>query len=206
MSAIRQDAWTDDEDLLLAETVLRHIREGSTQLAAFEEVGKTLSRTPAACGFRWNSLIRKRYENAINLAKKQRKELSKKNKGSNKRKERPFVKLVETTGSEETDSDINLNQVIGFLQKLDQTQPTNEANQEEIHQLKLENDTLKAEKATLLKENQQLRKEFVMMKDDYQALIHIMERARRFSEPQSPKNDSDWEEVTEALSVHSKED
>lgn len=40
MTTVRQDAWTKDEDLLLAEVVLRHIREGSTQLKAFEEVGK----------------------------------------------------------------------------------------------------------------------------------------------------------------------
>ena len=54
MPGSRQDAWTQDEDLILAEIVLRHIREGSTQLIAFEEVGKKLVRTPAACGFRWN--------------------------------------------------------------------------------------------------------------------------------------------------------
>ena len=54
MTSSRQDAWTHDEDLLLAEIVLRHIREGGTQLAAFEEVGKKLTRTSAACGFRWN--------------------------------------------------------------------------------------------------------------------------------------------------------
>ncbi|MGB8001321.1 MAG: RsfA family transcriptional regulator, partial [Anaerobacillus sp.] len=77
MVPIRQDAWSKDEDVLLAEVVLRHIREASTQLAAFEEVGKTLSRTPAACGFRWNSLIRKQYEAAIALAKKQRKQQKK---------------------------------------------------------------------------------------------------------------------------------
>lgn len=51
MTSSRQDAWTHDEDLLLAEIVLRHIREGGTQLAAFEEVGKKLTRTSAACGF-----------------------------------------------------------------------------------------------------------------------------------------------------------
>ena len=75
MSVIRQDAWSSDEDLILAEVVLRHIREGSTQLAAFEEVGERLSRTSAACGFRWNSTIRKKYDAAIALAKKQRKKL-----------------------------------------------------------------------------------------------------------------------------------
>ncbi len=47
MATTRQDAWTDDEDLLLAEVVLRHIREGGTQLSAFKEVGRHLSRTPA---------------------------------------------------------------------------------------------------------------------------------------------------------------
>ena len=69
MTSVRQDAWTKDEDLLLAEVVLRHIREGSTQLKAFEEVGQKLSRTPAACGFRWNSTVRKQYKSGIELAK-----------------------------------------------------------------------------------------------------------------------------------------
>src|SRR5690242_3202325 len=75
MSPTRQDAWSQDEDLLLAEVVLRYIREGGTQLQAFEEVGKRLSRTAAACGFRWNSYVRKQYKSGIELAKKQRKEL-----------------------------------------------------------------------------------------------------------------------------------
>jgi hypothetical protein len=39
MTSVRQDAWKQDEDLLLAEVVLRYIREGGAQLAAFEEVG-----------------------------------------------------------------------------------------------------------------------------------------------------------------------
>lgn len=71
---IRQDAWTDENDLLLAETVLRHVREGSTQLNAFEEVGDKLDRTSAACGFRWNAVVRHQYEKALQLAKKQRKQ------------------------------------------------------------------------------------------------------------------------------------
>ncbi|MED3571191.1 RsfA family transcriptional regulator [Cytobacillus praedii] len=71
---VRQDAWTDENDLLLAETVLRHVREGSTQLNAFEEVGDKLDRTSAACGFRWNAVVRHQYEKALQLAKKQRKQ------------------------------------------------------------------------------------------------------------------------------------
>ena len=72
MVANRQDAWTEDDDLLLAEVTLRHVREGGTQLSAFEEVGRKLNRTAAACGFRWNSLVRKKYEAAIRIAKAQK--------------------------------------------------------------------------------------------------------------------------------------
>lgn len=74
MNATRQDAWTDDEDVILAETVLRHIREGKTQLEAFKEIAKQLSRTSAACGFRWNATIRKHYQDAIHFAKEERKQ------------------------------------------------------------------------------------------------------------------------------------
>ncbi len=69
----RQDSWTDDNDLLLASTVLQNIRNGGTQLAAFKEVAKLLARTPAACGFRWNSYVRKQYQEEIQLAKQDRK-------------------------------------------------------------------------------------------------------------------------------------
>lgn len=74
MKTTRQDAWTNDEDLLLAETVIRYIREGRTQLEAFKEVAKKLSRTSAACGFRWNATIRKQYYKAIESAKALRKQ------------------------------------------------------------------------------------------------------------------------------------
>ncbi|WP_349407983.1 RsfA family transcriptional regulator [Pseudalkalibacillus sp. SCS-8] len=74
MSNQRQDAWSEEDDLLLAETVLRHVREGSTQLQAFDEVGDKLDRTSAAVGFRWNAIVRKKYEQALKLARRQRKE------------------------------------------------------------------------------------------------------------------------------------
>lgn len=94
----RQDAWTEENDLLLAETVLRHVREGSTQLNAFEEVGDKLNRTSAACGFRWNAVVRHQYEKALDLAKKQRKQrqrmLGKDQGGKKKLLYQPPVSLV----------------------------------------------------------------------------------------------------------------
>jgi prespore-specific regulator len=99
---VRQDAWSEENDLLLAETVLRHVREGSTQLNAFEEVGDKLNRTSAACGFRWNAVVRHRYEKALQLAKKQRKQrnrlLGKEQGGKKKLLYNPPVPAVEEVG------------------------------------------------------------------------------------------------------------
>lgn len=72
MYVMRQDSWTNDHDQVLANTILNHIRCGSTQLKAFEEVADVLGRTPAACGFRWNSEVRKQYAEEIAKAKQER--------------------------------------------------------------------------------------------------------------------------------------
>lgn len=65
----RKDEWSADDDLLLAEMVLSYIKYSKSQLQAFDDVGEKLGRTPAACGFRWNSNVRHKYRDAINKAK-----------------------------------------------------------------------------------------------------------------------------------------
>ncbi len=100
----RQDAWSEENDLLLAETVLRHVREGSTQLNAFEEVGDKLNRTSAACGFRWNAVVRHDYEKALQLAKKQRKQRMRAlGKGQPVKKQLLYTPDEPTIGSDDFD-------------------------------------------------------------------------------------------------------
>jgi prespore-specific regulator len=166
MSVIRQDAWTDNEDMMLAEVVLRHIREGSTQLAAFEEIGAQLRRSAAACGFRWNSLVRKKYNTAVELAKKQRKELKKKPK---KRKEKANSMYSKETTTQK--NQLNINQVIDFLSSL-----SNEEN----------NSNLVKEANELKEENERLKRDLILLQDkyqsiqkDYRSLLEVMNRARQ---------------------------
>ncbi|MDN4603848.1 MULTISPECIES: hypothetical protein [Paenibacillus] len=68
----RKDIWGIEEDILLAQTVLLHIESGSTQLKAFVEAAEKLYRTKEACGFRWNSTLRKQYSDKIEEAKAKR--------------------------------------------------------------------------------------------------------------------------------------
>ena len=89
----RQDAWMEEDDLLLAETVLRHVREGSTQLNAFEEVGDKLNRTSAACGFRWNAVVRHQYEKLLTWLKSNVNNVNGCSAGRGRQEEAVFISL-----------------------------------------------------------------------------------------------------------------
>lgn len=158
MSAQRQDAWTEEEDLILAETVLKYIRQGNTQLAAFKDVGMKLSRTAAACGFRWNSTVRKKYEKAIALAKQERKQ------------------KVLQEGKELKKQNVTIDDVIEFLKSF------STSNETLLH-LKNENERLKTELEKLQKhyENElsKLKQENEMLKKDYKAMFEIIDRASK---------------------------
>jgi prespore-specific regulator len=181
MSPTRQDAWSQDEDLLLAEVVLRHIREGGTQLQAFEEVGKQLSRTSAACGFRWNSYVRKQYKSGIELAKKQRKE-SKKQPSFNEEEsiQEPINEAVVPTPTvNELRSPITFAAVIHFLEGLQQK--AHASFSFEVERKKSSEKIKELEKKTyfLAAENERLSKNLKAIEEDYRSLIEIMERARK---------------------------
>ncbi|HHW38284.1 MAG TPA: RsfA family transcriptional regulator [Bacillales bacterium] len=188
MTTLRQDAWTQDEDLLLAEVVLRHIRDGSTQLAAFEEVGKKLSRTAAACGFRWNSAVRKQYKSAIEIAKKQRKgekaekvleppkpALETMEKKSKSKEE----KVDQTELQNQSKPLVSFDSIIEFLSSVETTVKNTENLSEENEVLKNEISELQKEKNELLVKVEKLAENYHLIEEDYKALIEIMERARK---------------------------
>jgi prespore-specific regulator len=185
MVASRQDAWTEDDDLVLAEVTLRHIREGGTQLAAFEEVGQRLGRTAAACGFRWNSCVRKRYDAAIMIAKSQRQQLKKMGRIvspvpeeaeaiSLPSKEQAQTQLaIQRTGDEEQliESVIrSLKNHKELLQRLKQLEQELEGKELKIKELT-------EEAARAKKELEQVQG----VNEDYRALLQIMERARKLA-------------------------
>ncbi|WP_346200815.1 RsfA family transcriptional regulator [Caldifermentibacillus hisashii] len=180
MTTVRQDAWTKDEDLLLAEVVLRHIREGSTQLKAFEEVGQKLSRTAAACGFRWNSSVRKQYKTGIELAKRQRKELKKKSQDVFDSHQVDGEKKIK--GNEAELSGIfSIEQVISFLQRLKEKEIQFDTSVDELKKYKEERDDLRKKLKATQEENEKMKKEINSLKDDYLALLSIMEKARKLA-------------------------
>ncbi|SMD41401.1 RsfA family transcriptional regulator [Bacillus sp. JKS001846] len=149
MEISRQDSWTNDNDLLLASTVLQNIRNGGTQLAAFKEVAKLLNRTPAACGFRWNSYVRKQYQEEIQQAKQNRKV------GNN-------ISLSEQ--KKETNSlSMTLDDIILFLKNYKKTN--------EFTKLQNQIENLEAE-------NQSILQRVTMYEEEYRMLLNHIDKSR----------------------------
>lgn len=186
MAKVRQDAWSHEDDLLLAETVLRHIREGSTQLNAFEEVGDELNRTSAACGFRWNAEVRNKYIDAIELAKRQRKERKRAQAAHMKKsRQHTYTKPVETRTSlvmepPET-SELTLDHVIHFLQSMQQDYYASNQSMKKAEHLQKENTDLHEEIASLERELSITKKKLTTVEEDYKTFIQIMDRARKMA-------------------------
>lgn len=199
---VRQDAWTEEDDLLLAETVLRHVREGSTQLNAFEEVGDKLNRTSAACGFRWNAVVRYSYDQALQLAKKHRKDKMRANGGEQTKKrllytppisstlttdeniaieiEQP-IQTVQTAQVTSTTSSIAMHDVIHFLQSLGTSNVKVSALERENERLKQEIAEYMRKNAELEKKVEKLEQQSTTVQEDYETLMKIMNRARKLA-------------------------
>ncbi|TFE00246.1 RsfA family transcriptional regulator [Jeotgalibacillus salarius] len=167
---LRQDGWTSHEDQLLKERVLAHIERGSTQLNAFEEIAIELNRTPAACGFRWNSCLRKECQKQISEAKKVR---------YAKRRE-------EEKKSVEKSSDWNAEQLImrmnQWISRLEQSKPAEEM---ELRVIEAEKDREKLEK-----DNQLLKEQISELKEDYHALLYLIEKARKLGTEDGDRSSS----------------
>ena len=189
MTAVRQDAWSPDDDMILAEVTLRHIREGSTQLAAFEEVGQRIARTSAACGFRWNSCVRKRYDEAIGLAKQQRQK-----RNYLKKQGIPTISSSDRLTVEEADGakqdllsaeSMSLEAIIRYLRhwkgtvqemsrQIRQLEKEVKEKEDRLNEFRQQNDRLS-------KEVNEVQTDYQVVNDDYKALIRIMDRARRLA-------------------------
>ncbi|WP_019414484.1 RsfA family transcriptional regulator [Paenisporosarcina sp. TG20] len=179
MVKIRQDAWLDENDELLANTVLRHVREGSTQLNAFEEAGDSLNRTAAACGFRWNAVVRREYEKDLREAKKDRKQkLRVLGKEYRRRGQSLFLVGSEDQPQERVQiplSALSLDVVIAYLLRLQQ----NGTGEAESHRyralLSHSHEKIKQYERDIAR----LENENSTIREDYEQFVHIMNRARR---------------------------
>ncbi|ADU31918.1 hypothetical protein [Evansella cellulosilytica] len=163
MTKERKDSWNEQEQIELANIVLHHLQNGSTQLAAFEEAGKKLNRTAAACGYRWNTTLRNDYKNELKKLKGGNNKTVNSSKKQNKNKVKAAPKTKEKPVNKNKNIHIDkltIKEVLLALQQLD-----SELTIEELKQLRTENDLL-------VEENEKL-------KEEIRSVYLILDRVRR---------------------------
>lgn len=172
--AMRQDAWTTEDDEILAEIVLKHIKQGSTQLAGFNEASRQLGRTAAACGFRWNACVRKQQRQIIEMAKEERKK---------SKSERVQAQMEGGDLDHPTATLMSWAQVLRFLR-----QEKNTAQQwasrwrtaeRQCAEWKSRFRELQEEHKRVREDYNRLRADFDTVVQDYKVLVQIMDRARK---------------------------
>ncbi|TFE03589.1 RsfA family transcriptional regulator [Jeotgalibacillus sp. R-1-5s-1] len=167
----RQDGWTGREDQLLKEKVLHHIRNGSTQLNAFEEVGDLVNRTAAACGFRWNSCLRKENQALISAAKKER---------YSKRKEEEQKKSVSQKPASNYPQEELIKRMEQWILAL--------SKKTELTDLEKRCEAAEQLAIRLEKENEQLNGQLKELEEDYRVLLFLIEKARKLGTDEQDQN------------------
>jgi prespore-specific regulator len=176
----RSDAWTPEDDERLASIVLQHIKTGSTQLRAFEEAASELGRTSAACGYRWNGVLRKSRREDIEAAKHERKAAQRSNAAA------PAPAPADTVEPMTMTSADSMREVLMFLQTYD----------EQYQRMRKQLEWSEQERAHLVNRVHELEgrlghtppaKEHPItpeqLEEDSRALFAIMERARKLLNP-----------------------
>ncbi|WP_407655259.1 RsfA family transcriptional regulator [Alicyclobacillus dauci] len=171
---MRQDAWTTEDDEILAEIVLKHIKQGSTQLAGFNEASRRLGRTAAACGFRWNACVRKQQRQIIEIAKEERKR---------SKSERVQAQMEGGDVDHPTATLMSWAQVLRFLR---QEKNTAQEWASRWRNAERQCNEWKNRFRELQEEHKQIRDDYYRLKSDYETvaqdykvLVQIMERARK---------------------------
>ncbi|MEW9501408.1 RsfA family transcriptional regulator [Jeotgalibacillus marinus] len=162
MMKVRQDGWTEAEDKWLEEAVLSHIKSGSTQLRAFEEIAQRVNRTPAACGFRWNSSIRKECQQQIDQAKKER--------YASRKTSSPTTRAMGSSPLE-WPADEMVKQLGHWIDRI--TTHEHSVDWQQKYQM------TQRELDTITKEKEELENKVQGLEEDYRALLYLIEKARK---------------------------
>lgn len=171
---IRQDGWTPRDDQLLAEVTLRHIREGSTQTKAFEEAGDLLNRTAGACAFRWATVVKHEYKSAVELAKRQSRDVKKRRLQSKRASAAQNL-------FQDGDAELDLDAVIQALKQFKQRDKHYRILLKEYQRLEEEIENLKSENKMLRAEIQEMGRRSMQQEEDYKTLLQIVNRARKMA-------------------------
>lgn len=176
---LQGEIWTDDDDLLLAETVLRRVREGDSVIDAcreFEEKTKG-RRTSQASKFRWHTRLKDQYAGAYELAKKDGKKARDFARRKVNQGER-YADLVENVLDKDSDREIVLDDILVLIKQYKNQEESkgmsNDKFEKETDKLRREKDKLNIELKRTKEELKQTKEALVEVDTNYRKLIDAL--------------------------------
>lgn len=145
----RKGKWTEEENNMLTKIVQEYTERGETKTAAFKKAANLLGRSTAACSHRWNAVLSKKDNNTFPTAIQ------------------PLLLPPPVPFESTTTNELDLNQVINYLQQYKYNEPSENLLQE--------NRQLIEEQKVLKEKNTILRHELEAKRKDYQRLIEQYE-------------------------------
>lgn len=173
---MKHENWSNGDEIILAEGMLRQLREGTPVKEMLKYLSVKLDRTPKSIENRWYQFVQPRYKNIIEKIKLEKNEdyietpsddSIEKGLDSNPLDLQSTEMNSGEINHEETiikDGSININDVILFLQK-------NKNIFNELEKFKRENERLELE-------NQQLKEQNKQVTEDFKVYAKILNEAR----------------------------
>lgn len=198
---LQGEIWTTDDDVLLAETILRNVREGNTVVDGCREMERVTSgdRTASASKYRWFTKLVHQYKAGYELAKQQGKEVknAKKRKLNQGERYKEIVEEVLERTPEVQEKEIEPEDFIVLAKKFkeQQSKKENDVNKQEkeIKQLKRDNEKLEKELRESKKEVEMYVDALAAKQRDYNKIVEALGTLKNLGvainipEPEAPK-------------------
>lgn len=165
---LQGEIWDEESDALLAETVLRNVRQGNTLASAFDEVERVTDgrRTVSACKFRWHTRLKEQYAAGYELAKEEGKK-AKRSKRVNQGAR--FKDIMKNVLEEDVDKEITIDDIYILVKKFKE-QEDKKSLEEKEKDKKIR--SLETELRSLKNKNEELNDAI----SDYKEVLQIKER------------------------------
>lgn len=160
--------WTKDDDLMLVEMVLRHVRSGGAAIDGCREFAEKTGdgRSVDAVKFRFHTQLKKQHQTAYNIAKEQGKKVKAEKRKYVTQSER-FEELLDKHIGKDDEDEIEIDDVYILLKRYMKQEPK---KNDEVEYLRKENERLNEYVMTLQDGNKKLSEAFDEIEHDYKAI------------------------------------
>ena len=176
---LQGELWTEDDDIQLAECVLRRVREGDSVVDACREFEEKTNgrRTAQASKFRWHTKLRDRYSAAYELAKQEgqrTRDLKRRKVNQGER----YKDIMETVFDSDPNREIIVDDILVLVKKYKEQEEAKGSFQEqyekETNKLRRENEKVKKQLNNTEDELEKTKEALVYINNQYNKLLNAL--------------------------------